>query len=813
MAYKGENYCICRKSDVEINAGARYLAPNPYGIIYVEDEGIVGTITIGDVMRGIKKGDFTYNSLFTWATTGEEASDYINTRRSFHAVPVLDESKLLVEHYQEDYVVSERFINGILYKLRNYTGLYVKEVLKQLQIKEVRILQTQDSDTELCSLIENILQNSGIPITQVSYSTFLEDREKESDRNIMWIDAGEDYFAQRVRRYIWAQSENQSHLCSFFIYMKDFLNLLNNASVSYHGYEQYLENVLEKYKNVAIYGHGSLVSRLVKSYPELYDITNEVQVRWNSAKEWYELEGPKAEYGYIVIMDCLQSANVPFYYNNSYIVGGLYYCDCDYYVTKQYCQTIFPLLEKNDIHTFFIQLKDMQSVLKAANVNVISEFNGNDRGCNPLSGEGCEIPYRQFIGYDKEITDSFLGTSNPYMKTLLPGDLYYSMVRNPVAKKLDGHKNIHIFGCCMISGPYEIDDDTMAAVVKREHPEWNVYSYASLGVDLLETIQHYSNFYSGDIVILMPTVHTSIDEKLLVGYKDRIIDFSEVYNVFPDIYRRIWQAPYRCNHTVIEKIIQYVMLQIEKTRENAFSDYLANENAKRIDVPKGNASITLKKTANGGLREYIAELGKKADGTTNNGAIVMNCNPFTKGHRYLIETASAQVERLFIFVVEEDKSFFSFQDRFEMVKRGCEDIDNVTVIPSGRYVLSAVTLPGYFEKDDLQDTILDASADLELFAYQIAPVLHIKKRFVGTEPTDRFTAQYNLEMKRILPKTGMELIEIERVKEGEKVVSASTVRKALREQRWDDVEDMVPKSTWEYLCKSYNKNVNGEDYL
>lgn len=804
MVCQGENYCICKKNDVELMQVAYYLAPNPYGIVYVENAGqIVGTITIGDVVRGIKKGEFTYNSSFTWATTHTEACAYINTKPSFHAVPVLNKHKLLVEHYQEDYVVPERFINGILYKLKNYTGLYAMEVLKQLQIKEIRILQTLDSDTELCSLIENVLQNSGIPITQATYSSFLEDRENGVDRNIMWIDAGENYFAQKIRRYIWAQSENQGHLCSFFSYIKDFLNLVNNASVSYNGYDRYFEDILEKYKNVAVYGHNPFVSKIVKSNPKLHDITNEVQVRWNSAMEWYELEGPEAEYGCIVIMDCLQSANVPFYYNNSYIASDLYYFDCEYYVTKQYCQTIFPLLERNNVRTFFIQLKDMQSVLKAASVNVISEFNGNDRRCNPLSGQGCENEYKVFLGYDKEITEGFLGMSNPYMKTLVPGDLYYSMERNPVAKKLEGHKNVHIFGCCMISGPYVIDEDTMAAVVKREHPEWNVYSHASISVDLLETIQYYSDFYSGDIVILMSTLYSSIDEKLLEGYRDRIIDFSNVYHVFPDIYRRIWQTPYHCNHTVIEKIIQFVMQQIEKESKKIFSDFLAEENAERIDVPKGNASITLKK-ANGGLKEYIAVLEKEADGTTDNGAIVMNCNPFTKGHRYLIEVASVQVERLFVFVVEEDKSFFSFQDRFEMVKRGCADLDNVTVLPSGRYVLSALTLPGYFEKDDLQNTVLDASADLELFAYQIAPVLHIKKRFVGTEPADHFTAQYNQEMKRILPKAGIELVEIERIKERQQVVSASLVRKALQEKRVKDIEALVPKSTFDYLMKNSN---------
>ena len=37
------------------------------------------------------------------------------------------------------------------------------------------------------------------------------------------------------------------------------------------------------------------------------------------------------------------------------------------------------------------------------------------------------------------------------------------------------------------------------------------------------------------------------------------------------------------------------------------------------------------------------------------GGVVMNCNPFTLGHRYLIEQSLNQVDYLYIFVVEEEK--------------------------------------------------------------------------------------------------------------------------------------------------------------
>ena len=131
------------------------------------------------------------------------------------------------------------------------------------------------------------------------------------------------------------------------------------------------------------------------------------------------------------------------------------------------------------------------------------------------------------------------------------------------------------------------------------------------------------------------------------------------------------------------------------------------------------------------------------------GAIVMNCNPFTLGHRYLIEQAYMQVDRLLIFVVEEDRSFFKYKDRFEMVRIGVEDLPNVIVLPSGKFIISAETLPGYFEKEDNPEIILDASLDLHIFAEFIAKELNIKIRFAGEEPTDLFTKQYNIAMEKI----------------------------------------------------------------
>ena len=187
------------------------------------------------------------------------------------------------------------------------------------------------------------------------------------------------------------------------------------------------------------------------------------------------------------------------------------------------------------------------------------------------------------------------------------------------------------------------------------------------------------------------------------------------------------------------------------------------------------------------------------------GAIVMNCNPFTLGHRYLIKHAAAQVVKLYIFVVEEDKSEFPFADRIKLVKRGVEDLPNVEVLPSGKFIISQTTFSGYFSKAELQDVAVDSSEDVEIFGREIAPTLGITIRFAGEEPLDNVTRQYNETMKKILPRYGVEFREIPRKNRGGEVISASRVRKALKEGDFDTIKNLVPETTLKYLRGLYSR--------
>lgn len=177
------------------------------------------------------------------------------------------------------------------------------------------------------------------------------------------------------------------------------------------------------------------------------------------------------------------------------------------------------------------------------------------------------------------------------------------------------------------------------------------------------------------------------------------------------------------------------------------------------------------------------------------GVVVMNCNPFTLGHRYLIEQAAKQVERLFVMVVREDCSLFAYTERKAMVEQGVAHLKNVTVIDGSEYAISQATFPTYFLKrlDDAAYTQM--LLDLDLFRRHIAPALGATIRFVGTEPTDQLTRRYNQLMHEVLA----DVRETARLEKEGNAVSASRVRKAMEQGDMSTIRQLVPPTTLPYI--------------
>ena len=198
-----------------------------------------------------------------------------------------------------------------------------------------------------------------------------------------------------------------------------------------------------------------------------------------------------------------------------------------------------------------------------------------------------------------------------------------------------------------------------------------------------------------------------------------------------------------------------------------------------------------------GFGSYLHRLARSKTGGRS-AALVMNANPFTLGHQYLVETASAACDTLHLFVVSEDASLVPFAVRKRLVAEGVAHLPNVVLHDSGPYIISNATFPSYFLKDET--AVIDGHARLDLAVFtKIAAALNITARYVGEEPTSQVTGLYNQIMCEQLPKSGIDCIVIPRREANGKAISASTVRQCLQTGDWATLETLVPQTTLDYF--------------
>lgn len=189
------------------------------------------------------------------------------------------------------------------------------------------------------------------------------------------------------------------------------------------------------------------------------------------------------------------------------------------------------------------------------------------------------------------------------------------------------------------------------------------------------------------------------------------------------------------------------------------------------------------------------------------GAIVMNCNPMTLGHKYLIELALKKVDNLLIFLVEEDKSVFPFKDRWDILKEELSGYKNIDILESGPYIISSGTFPTYFLKQEDDKLDIYTSLDAGIFKDKIAKDLYIDVRFLGTEPTDNVTRVYNKNLKELFKGSPIDLEIIDRKKMDGDIISASKIRNLLKEGKNDIAFRSLPKSTIDFLKSKRGKNI------
>ncbi len=198
-----------------------------------------------------------------------------------------------------------------------------------------------------------------------------------------------------------------------------------------------------------------------------------------------------------------------------------------------------------------------------------------------------------------------------------------------------------------------------------------------------------------------------------------------------------------------------------------------------------------------GFSQYLKRLEKtRQEGRC--AAVVMNANPFTLGHRHLVETAAAENDWVHLFLLSEEAGPIPFSVRRQLVQKGTAGLKNVILHDSGPYIISSATFPSYFLRDEDAAILAHAKLDLAVFG-KIASALGITERYAGAENSSHVTALYNKTMAENLPAQGIAFRELPRLKVSGQTVSASTVRQAIHDGHLEQVSFMLPESSLNYF--------------
>ena len=254
-------------------------------------------------------------------------------------------------------------------------------------------------------------------------------------------------------------------------------------------------------------------------------------------------------------------------------------------------------------------------------------------------------------------------------------------------------------------------------------------------------------------------------------------------------------------NAIISHLIAY---EYEKNNLNLFL-YTKVNSAKFFgdigfyEIARVEDKLVFMENRKNGFQNYLQELTKSRQDNGKSAAVVMNANPFTLGHQYLLEKAAAVCDTLHVFVVEEDASPIPFAVRYDLVKKGSAHIKNLVYHSSGSYIISSATFPSYFLKDS--QLVIESQAKLDLMIFtKIAQALNITERLVGEEPFSEVTSIYNKIMAKELPAAGIKCTVIPRKTGADGPISASKVRLALKEGRLTDIKSVVPASTYAYFA-------------
>lgn len=257
------------------------------------------------------------------------------------------------------------------------------------------------------------------------------------------------------------------------------------------------------------------------------------------------------------------------------------------------------------------------------------------------------------------------------------------------------------------------------------------------------------------------------------------------------------------NRLIAKEITKYIDATVVMKNQGAqiVLNELKDEYKRIINERRGD--LTSNFFDNEKFEKFLMSLKGISSGKTSEAVvIVMNANPFTLGHLYILEESSKRFPYVYVLAVQETYTAIPFEDRIELIKKGTKHLNNISIIPSSEFVVSTVTLPEYFNKDKEQMVTVDASRDIRLFVDYVMPALNVSTRVAGEEPYCRVTREYNRQIRDTFEKKGKQFIQIERKKVQDDYISASKVRRALIDGDFDLIKTFVPATTYNYLLKN-----------
>lgn len=312
--------------------------------------------------------------------------------------------------------------------------------------------------------------------------------------------------------------------------------------------------------------------------------------------------------------------------------------------------------------------------------------------------------------------------------------------------------------------------------------------------------------------------HASIRPEKAIDYTAGVFEGDSLIatgSIFQNILKCIAIAPEHMGGKVFNILMSHLMSEVFDKGYISCFVYTKEEAAHSFmhlgfcEIARVSGELVFLELSAKGFHSYIEDLKKTRKEGDRVASIVMNANPFTNGHLHLIETAVKENDILHIFILSEELSDFPSRIRLELVKQGTAHLHNIVLHVTGDYIVSAKTFPSYFLKEKSDVTYIQASLDAIIFKTHIAPSLGISRRYVGEEPLSQATAIYNEALKDVFNEE-IELIVIPRKELANEVISASRVRKLLKEDHMEQIKDIVPKSTFEFLLSPEGRKIQSK---